>query len=144
MRMSTIKLNTDCKCLRHLASNAGPLHENYQSNSAQYCSHMINVIIYHHYQRKANLNPMQGNPNKSWILNSKQCIPDSRYWIPLRFLVSGIQSSAGFRIPRVNFWIPKPRISHSVNQFRRAQQFQKQKIPGLKSDCLTKAVGMVQ
>ena len=28
------------------------------------------------------LNPMQGNPEQSWILDSMPWIPDSRYWIP--------------------------------------------------------------
>ena len=119
--VGTIKLNKDCKCLRHLAGNAGSLHENSQSRRSSYCSHMINVIIYHHYQRKAD-NPMQDNPKKSWILNSTLCIQDFRYWIPLRFLVSGIHDhqrdwgfleltshgfqSPGFRIRWNNFADP--------------------------------------
>jgi len=39
--MSTIKLNTVCVCLGHLASNARSLQENSQSEHAYYCSHMI-------------------------------------------------------------------------------------------------------
>ena len=41
IRMSTIKLNTDCICLGHLASNARSLQENSQSERACYCSHII-------------------------------------------------------------------------------------------------------
>ena len=43
--MSTIKLNTDCICLGHLASNARSLHENSQSERAYYWSHIINTDI---------------------------------------------------------------------------------------------------
>ena len=45
IRMSTIKLNTDCICLGHLASNAQSLHENSQSERAYYWSHIINTDI---------------------------------------------------------------------------------------------------
>ena len=41
IRMSTIKLNTDCICLGHLASNARSLQENSQSERACYCRHII-------------------------------------------------------------------------------------------------------
>ena len=49
MRISTTKLNTDCICLGHLASNAQPLQENnsrsFQENSqsqrAYFCGHII-------------------------------------------------------------------------------------------------------
>ena len=40
-RMSTIKLNTDCFCFKHLASNARSLQEKSQSERACYCSHII-------------------------------------------------------------------------------------------------------
>ena len=43
--MSTIKLNTDCICLGHLASNARSLHENSKSERAYYWSHIINTDI---------------------------------------------------------------------------------------------------
>ena len=43
--MSTIKLNTDCIYLGHLASNARSLHENSQSERAYYWSHIINTDI---------------------------------------------------------------------------------------------------
>ena len=43
--MSTIKLNTDCICLGHLASNARSLHENSQSERAYHWSHIINTDI---------------------------------------------------------------------------------------------------
>ena len=43
--MSTIKLNTDCICLGHLASNARSLDENSQSERAYYWSHIINTDI---------------------------------------------------------------------------------------------------
>ena len=42
--MSTIKLNTDCICLGHLASNARLLQENSQSEHAYYCSDIINTV----------------------------------------------------------------------------------------------------
>ena len=43
IRMSTIKLNTDCIYLGHLASSvsARSLQENSQSECAYYCSHII-------------------------------------------------------------------------------------------------------
>ena len=41
IRMSTIKLNTDCICLGNLASNARSLQENSQSERACYCRHII-------------------------------------------------------------------------------------------------------
>ena len=41
LRVSTTKLNTDCICLGHLASNARSLKENSQSKRAYYCSHII-------------------------------------------------------------------------------------------------------
>ena len=45
LRMSTVKLNTDCICLGHLASNAGSLQENLvrlaASQSGYYYSHII-------------------------------------------------------------------------------------------------------
>ena len=41
IRMCSIKLNTDCICLGHLASNAQPLQENSQSECTYYCSHII-------------------------------------------------------------------------------------------------------
>ena len=42
--MPTIKLNTDCICLGHLASNARSLQENSQSERAYYRSHIIKII----------------------------------------------------------------------------------------------------
>ena len=39
--MSTIKLNTDCICLGHVASNARSLQENSQQERAYYCSHIL-------------------------------------------------------------------------------------------------------
>ena len=41
IRVSTIKLNTDCICLGHLASNSRSLKENSQPECAHYCSHII-------------------------------------------------------------------------------------------------------
>ena len=41
--MSSIKLNTECICLGHLAGNAQSLKENRQSEHVYYCSHIINV-----------------------------------------------------------------------------------------------------
>ena len=41
IRMPTIKLNTDCICLGHQASNVWSLQENSQSERAYYCSHII-------------------------------------------------------------------------------------------------------
>ena len=41
IRMPTIKLNTDCICLGHQASNVSSLQENSQSERANYCSHII-------------------------------------------------------------------------------------------------------
>ena len=41
IRMCSIKLNIDCICLGHLASNAQPLQENSQSECTYYCSHII-------------------------------------------------------------------------------------------------------
>ena len=41
IRMPTIKLNTDCICLGHLASNARSLQEKSQSVRTCYCSHII-------------------------------------------------------------------------------------------------------
>ena len=41
IRMSTIKLNTDCICLGHLASNARSLQGKRQSVRTCYCSHII-------------------------------------------------------------------------------------------------------
>ena len=41
IRMPTIKLNTDCICLGHQASNVLSLQENSQSERAYYCSHII-------------------------------------------------------------------------------------------------------
>ena len=41
IRMSNLKLNTDCICFGHLASNAQSLQENSQSEHAYYCSHII-------------------------------------------------------------------------------------------------------
>ena len=43
IRMSTIKLNTDCICLGHLASNARSLQKKSQSERAYYSSHIISV-----------------------------------------------------------------------------------------------------
>ena len=45
IRMSTIKLNTDCICLGHLASNAMSLQENGQSERASSCSHKIKYYL---------------------------------------------------------------------------------------------------
>ena len=54
IRMSTIKVNTDCICLGHLATNAQSLQEsnnaqslqeNSQSECMYYCSHIISVLI---------------------------------------------------------------------------------------------------
>ena len=39
--MPTIRLNTDCICLGHQASNVWSLQENSQSEPAYYCSHII-------------------------------------------------------------------------------------------------------
>ena len=44
LRISTIKLNTDCICLGHLASNAQLLQENSQSELAYFCSDIINTV----------------------------------------------------------------------------------------------------
>ena len=41
--MSTIKLNTDCICLGHLASNARALQKKSQSERAYYSSHIISM-----------------------------------------------------------------------------------------------------
>ena len=41
MRMLLIKLDTDCVCPGHLASNAQSLQENSQSEHIYYCSHII-------------------------------------------------------------------------------------------------------
>ena len=49
IRMSTIKLNTDCICLGHLASNARSLLENSQSERTYHCSH----ITKRHFDRPA-------------------------------------------------------------------------------------------
>ena len=57
IRMSTIKLNRDCICLRHLASNARSLQENNawslqensQSECAYYCSHGYDRLSYRAY-----------------------------------------------------------------------------------------------
>ena len=43
--MSTIKLNTDCICLRHLASNARSLHKHSQSERTYCWSHIMNTDI---------------------------------------------------------------------------------------------------
>ena len=45
IRMSTVKLNTACICLGHLASNARKLQEDSQSERAYYCSHIINLLF---------------------------------------------------------------------------------------------------
>ena len=44
IRIPTIKLNTDCICLGHLANNARSLQENSQSERTYYCSHIIKII----------------------------------------------------------------------------------------------------
>ena len=41
IRISTIKLNTDCICFGHLATNCQSVQENSQSERAYYCSHII-------------------------------------------------------------------------------------------------------
>ena len=46
IRMSTIKLNTDCICLGHLASNARSLQENSQSEGAFYCRNIIRFFFF--------------------------------------------------------------------------------------------------
>ena len=46
IRMSTIKLNTDCICLGHLASNARSLQENSQSEGASYCRNIIRFFFF--------------------------------------------------------------------------------------------------
>ena len=44
IRMSTIKLNTDCICLEHLASNAQSLKENNARLAANRSAHTIVAI----------------------------------------------------------------------------------------------------
>ena len=45
IRMFAIKLNTNCICFEHLASNARSLQENSQSESAYCCSRILNIYI---------------------------------------------------------------------------------------------------
>ena len=44
LRVSTIKLNTDCMCPGHLGSDARSLQENSQSECSYDCSDTINTV----------------------------------------------------------------------------------------------------
>ena len=71
--MSTIKLNTDCICLRHLASNAQSLQENSawslrensQSERAYYCGHIIKS---HHCEHDHTADQIW----ESWVTNLRK------------------------------------------------------------------------
>ena len=63
--------------------------------------------------------PMWGNPRQSWIVDSTQWIPDSRYSIPVfvsRTWILDTNFLVGFRIPYAVFRIPKSSILDSVSK----------------------------
>ena len=62
---------------------------------------------------------MWGNPRQSWIVDSTQWIPDSRYSIPVfvsRTWILDTNFLVGFRIPYAVFRIPKSSILDSVSK----------------------------